>query len=141
MGCLTWEFTKGQTPGTCTVGACEWTVCVTLSLSAEGCVKSETDTISHVCQKDDSTCTPPEGFTDATEVVSGALLGDGGKQCQTGAPGEALLFLFKDGKGCGDSATVPADAVPYEAAITCGPRPETIPSCTGNGPGKECIWT
>eukprot|EP00971_Amphidinium_carterae_P342484 6481803-Amphidinium_carterae.2 len=47
LGCLTWELTQGQTPGTCATGACEWTMCVTLSLSAEGCVKSATDTISH----------------------------------------------------------------------------------------------
>eukprot|EP00971_Amphidinium_carterae_P324967 6455022-Amphidinium_carterae.1 len=139
MGCLTWEFTEGKTPGTCASGACEWTVCVTLSLGAEGCVKSATDSISHICQKDDSTCTPAEGFTDATEIGSGPLVNDKGKQCQTGAPGEDLTFLFKDGPRCDDSATVAE--VPFDAAISCKPRPEAIPSCTGNSAGKECVWT
>jgi len=60
MGCLQWEFTEGPIPGTCSTGDCEWTVCVTLSLSADGCVKSASDSISHVCEKDDATCTPAQ---------------------------------------------------------------------------------
>mmetsp|Transcript_47949 Transcript_47949/g.88240 ORF Transcript_47949/g.88240 Transcript_47949/m.88240 type:complete len:465 (+) Transcript_47949:87-1481(+) len=142
MGCLQWEFTDGPTPGICPDGACEWTVCVTLLLSADGCVKFIKDTISHVCQKDDATCTPAEGFSDAKEITSGPIVSDGGKQCQTGTPGETLEFLFKDGRGCLDSAAVPDPSLPFDdVAITCAPRPATIASCTGNGVGKECIWT
>jgi len=81
-------------------------------------------------------------FSDATEITSGPLLSDGGKQCQTGTPGETLEFLFKDGKGCEDSAAVPDAAIPYDdVTISCAPRTATVASCTGNGLGKECIWT
>eukprot|EP00971_Amphidinium_carterae_P301990 5999731-Amphidinium_carterae.1 len=78
-------------------------------------------------------------FADATEVQSGPLVTDGGVQCQTGTPGATLTFLFKDGLACRDSAEV--SAVEYDARITCAPRPLSIPSCTGNEAGKECIWT
>lgn len=142
MGCLQWEFTDGPTPGLCPDGACEWTVCVTLMLGADGCVKAIRDSISHVCQKDDATCTPAEGFADAKEITSGPVVTDGGKQCQTGTPGETLEFLFKDGRGCLDSAAVPDASAPFDdVAITCAPRPASVASCTGNGVGKECIWT
>lgn len=141
--CITWtqvQRDRAVCDGTAT---CEWTICAMLDLTAGNCPKSAGDTISHVCNKDkdNNDCTgdnDPDTFAGIVEDVG---LANGYSQCQTGTPGQELKFLFKDGSGCnfGGAAggTFPLDGM----SLSCEPRPESIPSCTGNDIGVECIWT
>ena len=86
-------------------GDCEFTVCAHLDLDDPNdpndnqCVKSATDTVSHTCVWPDDQC-PATAGTSTAEVVG---VPDGNTQCQTGAAGQTLTFLFKDGGGCDDS--------------------------------------
>lgn len=105
-------------------GECFYEACITINLGGE-CAKDSTDTFSHICdQSDDNNCPNPASAVVSTkpqwdaDKVEGAGPGELTKQCQIGAAGTALQFLYKDGDGCGDSLT--ADDVDG-AHVTCRP--------------------
>jgi hypothetical protein len=148
--CITFSLEVASTLSVCSSGSCEMTVCATLDLDTETCRK--TGTISHTCVKEADTCNPSTfNIADSTSPREGEVgsvaTGTTSTQCQTGAPGTTLQFLFKDGAGCdvGGAAALIIDNSP----LSCQPRPEpstdsaTDPyrSCTGNAVGKECIWS
>lgn len=122
-------------------GECEFKVCFIRSNSGS-CQKSDGDTFSHWCQKDSDVCASTDGFGDATEMQG---LEYGYEDCQTVGPDSEVEFLIKDGKGCDNedeySITAIVGGVSGEYTGTCEPRPADIESCTGNGVGKECVWT
>ena len=138
--CISWSITEDSDGSTC-AGDCDMTVCLTIDLSLGGCSKD--GAISHTCVKGTDQCTGTGGFGGgvSTEVGSGAQVSNGGRQCQTGKPGETLQFLLKDGQSCdsGGGATVSIGG--SSASATCAPRAGDVSSCTGNGVGKECVWT
>lgn len=123
---------------------CEYEVCMTYDLDADGCVKNG-ESISHSCEKADNVCvldtqpaagTVGENFQSAAEVQS---VPNNYKQCQTVPPGAYVEFLVKDGRTCsGSSHTKTLDIFGLEADC----RPTDEKSCTGNGNiEKECVWS
>jgi len=143
--CITFTITESNT-GICTRRgeACEYEVCIKRDDNGGRCLKSNHDTFSHACEKDDLTCAadPPDGFASADEIQGIDYTREG---CQIAGPEQQVEFLLKDGAGCGSpgnyniEATIFGDASVVTAG--CQPRPESIPSCTGNGAGIECVWT
>jgi hypothetical protein len=122
--CVNFSVDKVESAASCG-GGCEFKVCLDFKLGGS-CPKSST--ISHSCMKKPNECSLP-GFGSAGEV------GNVGShtQCQTVPPNSVAQFLLKDGSGCYGTAT--------SGGASCFPRPSGIESCTGNGVGKECIWT
>ena len=116
----------------------EYEVCAKLNLGMAGCVKGTADSVSHTCAKSSTTCSSGVvGFLGAKETKS---VKNGFVQCQTGKAGETLQFLFKDGSGCSDSVSS-TNLLGNGLSGSCEPRTAAVSSCTGNGVGKECIWT
>jgi len=134
-------------------------ICMIVDYS-QGCEgKSGAETISHTCERDDAACyddTEVCTFKFETEVKN---IGDGYTSCQNVFPGAYAHFLLKDADNCGMPGE---EAIEYTVAdgnkAFCGPTgidndepcsnkknpTEKNPgadSCTGNGPGKECVWT
>eukprot|EP00038_Savillea_parva_P004937 m.145229 g.145229 ORF g.145229 m.145229 type:complete len:434 (+) comp11620_c0_seq1:282-1583(+) len=145
--CIAWSiseasaFVSGQAPRACNGEYCEFTVCATLDLGNAACRKSATSTVSHSCIKDSGLCNPfSNDFSDTTTVET-ADLANGHVQCQTGKAGETLQFLFKDGRGCDMDGDVSDSVVQGDVTYSCQPRAAATPSCTGNAPGKECVWS
>ena len=107
---------------------------MTVNLGKAGCGKS--DAISHSCVKNSASCGSTSlGFKGAHEVQN---VKNSYKQCQTGTAGSSLEFLFKDGSNCSDSLETRLSG---GLVGSCKPRESTTASCTGNGVGKECVWT
>ena len=113
---------------TCGSGGCEYEICLKI-VSGGSCVQS--GSWSHSCVKPSDTCQVDGGFSGAVETSSGVTADF--EQCQIVAVGGTAEFLLKDGSKCKDSASL-GDA-------SCEPRPSSIDSCTGDGLGKECVWT
>ena len=126
--CIDITTEKITTGLTCGSGTCEYKICVEI-LRGGSCVKS--DSWSHSCIKPVDQCTSGSGFSGALEKTSGVTAGY--EQCQIVSAGKTAEFLLKDGSGCTDNARF-GDA-------SCEPRASSTSSCTGNGVGKECIWT
>jgi len=127
----------------CQDGTCEFQVCMTRDNNE--CEKSNADTFSHICEKDSNQCSADllGSFESASEVKS---IDYNHVWCQIAGPNQDVEFLVKDGSGCGrkeGSYDISGDIFGETKTIgaSCKPRPETIPSCTGNAVGKECIWT
>jgi len=118
------QLTNGLT---CDSG-CEYKICLLIQKGGS-CVKS--DSWSHSCVKPEDQCSGGSGFSGALEKTSGVSAGY--EQCQIVTAGNSAEFLLKDGGSCGNSASL-GDA-------TCEPRDSSSSSCTGNGIGKECVWT
>jgi hypothetical protein len=129
--CLIFTTTKLVEGASCD-GDCAYEMCAELDLSNPNCVKS--GSVSHTCIKDGSACSPATGFDGAKEESN---IPDGHKQCQIVKGGASAEFLFKDGPRCGGAASY----ISGEVTTTCEPRTFSVPSCTGNKEGKECIWT
>eukprot|EP00752_Nemacystus_decipiens_P016815 g15047.t1 len=134
-------------------GNCFYKACMTINLGddtdADTCPKENQESFSHICDQSDDTSSCPldadDPMWDDSEKQS---QGDHVEQCQIGAAGDTLQFLYKDGDGCdgdGISAFHVNDADGNEATVTC--RKSTSydflndgNTCSGNGAGKECIW-
>lgn len=140
--CSTWSLTK-KSGGDChPEEECVWEACLTVDTSIQGCAKD--GDISHVCDpKTEGRCSAENDdatldawWKDAFEVADNVAVKE---MCQTGKPGDTLWFMLKDGGACNQGAMnyVHADT---SAAITCAPNPNDA-SCTGNGMGKECLWS
>lgn len=122
------------------------TVCATLNLADSQCLKSATDTVSHSCVKDAGACNPfYNDFSDSSSHAARSTersdLPNGFQQCQTGKAGDTLQFMFKDGRGCDMLGDVGDSVVVGGLTYECHPRLESTASCTGNAPGKECVWS
>ena len=126
--CIDITTEKITTGLTCGSGTCEYKICVEI-LRGGSCVKS--DFWSHSCVKPVDQCTSGSGFSGALEKTSGVTAGY--EQCQIVTAGGTAEFLLKDGGGCDAGASL--------NSATCEPRASSTSSCTGNGVGKECIWT
>lgn len=134
-GCISIVSQEMETASKCRDFGCEFEVCLTLSMQSRACPS----TISHICEKDEDECIFTQGFSTAAEK---ATIPAQHKQCQTVGPEMTVEFLLKDGSGCGGSGSVGLTGTgAIGGPATCQPRPASITSCTGNGVGKECIWT
>lgn len=117
---------------------CAWRVCVALDLDSTDpvCTKG-TGTVSHTCKKNEMTC----GGGTWKSALEMASLADGFTMCQTGAPGDTLQFLLKDGSGCKNSPTSSLAIAGAGSSTTMQCAPSTTKTCTGNGIGVECVWS
>ena len=115
-------------------GSCFYEACITISLGGD-CPKESTDTISHICdQSDDNGCpnpasdiVPTKPQWDATGTQQEGV-GSGTRQCQIGAAGTGLQFLYKDGNSCSDSLAA-GDVIVSgsDASVTCRPSEDGNP--------------
>jgi hypothetical protein len=156
--CLEVTIEKMASVSTCLGGDCEYNICLTLALTKEECSKS--GAISHTCLRTPDVClgNPAIGGSCAFLGSSVQTPGpeDGHTQCQIVKGGDDAIFLLKDGAGCAgsDAASVDVAGIGFTASATglCNPSARSadpacqnessmVDSCTGNGEGKECIWT
>jgi hypothetical protein len=142
---------------TCVAEACEYKICLTLALSNAECSKS--GAISHTCLRNPDVCLAnPDGggscaFFGNSIETQGPV--DGDTQCQIVKGGDDAIFLLKDGAGCEGSVAASVNVagiggqsvtglcVPSKLSTdtACQSASSDVDSCTGNGVGKECIWT
>lgn len=136
--CLTFTVTPSTT--NCG-GDCHYKVCAVIDSSLPGCTKKGQDTWSHTCKKSSAAngeCEIENGFANPG-AVENKTIKTGYFECQIIKGGDKVEFLFKDGNGCDNSAIV---SVAGGGIIgNCAPRTLGTKSCTGNGVGKECIFT
>eukprot|EP00752_Nemacystus_decipiens_P008269 g7394.t1 len=138
-------------------GNCFYKACMTINLGDDtdgnNCPKENQKSFSHICdQSDDTSSCPLDADDPMWDVPEKKSQGNGIKQCQIGAAGHTLQFLYKDGPDCGSNGIGSFDVKDEDgnaATVTC--RPSTSddflnmggPSgktCSANGVGKECIW-
>lgn len=108
LPCLTFEVTK-EAPVCDLEGTCSFKACITLNTNNAGCVKNGEE-ISHLCDQSGVDYCPNDGDEDGEaewdvdeqegddETVD---LANDYEQCQIGAAGDTLLFVYKDGGGQG----------------------------------------
>lgn len=87
-------------------GSCEFEACIDFTRGGD-CIKTTTEQLSHRCDQSDDTpnvCPRTDDMGDdvwdTDEEENVPQQGTVDTQCQTGSPGEELLFLYKDGGGC-----------------------------------------
>lgn len=106
-------------------GSCFYEACITISLGGD-CSKETSDTISHMCdQSDDNGCPNPTSLVPTKprwDITQQEGVGSGERQCQIGAAGTGLQFLYKDGNPCSDSVAAGDVTVSgSDASVTCRP--------------------
>lgn len=133
----------------------DYEICLKLDYR-EGCTK--TGSISHTCVRDPDACYDGTeacmfGGDDVTEVTNPPVtIGDGYEQCQNVPPGGTAYFLLKDASNCGLPTDPPENFnTPSGETATCNPtrnlgegectNVKGADSCTGNMPGRECVWS
>jgi hypothetical protein len=129
--CLDFNITEVE-GNLCSPGSCEFVICMTVNQGKDNCEKS--GSISHTCEKSDSTCALDDGFSGITATEG---IGDGYTSCQTVSAGDTAEFLMKDGNSnglCGTGTSGIASCEKLEIKY-----PDYDGSCTGNE-DLECRW-
>lgn len=118
--CLYWTFNQNN----CN---CGYEICYTLNLDNLNCVKSSSDTISHICGNMTNDSCEIDEFG-----IYGGNIPTGTKICKIVSVGEVTKFSIKDGNGCESGSFTVGETL----SANCYPRQTGVSTCTG----KECIW-
>ena len=162
-GCLSLSVEKASASDYSNCGnRCMWYICIDVDSSQSGCEKGG-GSISHGCNGgetgDRALCPTNEVslWSEAAKVESKSSW----SYCQFVEPGGLAHFLVKDGGSCAGGTTTYSSndgifSENYGAIAQCAPSSSsnmnlaggndlftTFPTsgCSGNGEGKECVWT
>lgn len=120
-------------------GSCEFEACIDFTLGGE-CIKTTTERLSHRCDQSDDTperCPRTDDMGDdvwdTDEEFNVPKQGTVDTQCQTGSPGEELLFLYKDGPGCRKGLPPGTDEFGTQLSFSEG---DALVSCRSRGVRK-----